>query len=81
MDHQIFDALTRRLSSAGSRRRVLTAIAVGAFGQTVDLSRADRVAASCKKGWRRCLGPGFGCQSLNTDPDHCGECDHAGERA
>src|SRR5215213_4421509 len=77
MDPQYFDALTRLLSHAGSRRRVLTALAVSALGQAVDLSRADRVAASCKKERKRCLGPGFGCQNLNTDPDHCGECDHA----
>ena len=50
MDPQYFDALTRRLSHAGSRRRVLTALAVGALGQAVDLSSADRVAASCNSG-------------------------------
>jgi hypothetical protein len=50
MDPRYFDALTRRLSHAGSRRRVLTALAVGALGQAVDLSSADRVAASCNGG-------------------------------
>ena len=50
MDPQYFDALTRRLSHAGSRRRVLTALAVSALGQAVDLSRADPVAASCNSG-------------------------------
>ncbi len=77
MDPQYFDALTRRLSHAGSRRRVLTALAGGAFGQLLILPRADEAAAKCKKGWKRCLGPGLGCQNLNTDPDHCGECNHA----
>src|SRR5918994_638862 len=77
MDPQHFDALTRRLSGGGSRRRVLTALVGGAFGQVLILPWADRVAAKCKKGWKRCLGPGLGCQNLNTDPAHCGECNHA----
>lgn len=77
MDPRQFDALTRRLCGAGSRRRVLTALVIGATGRVLGLPGADEAAAKCKKGWKRCLGPGLGCQNLNTDPDHCGECDHA----
>jgi len=77
MDPQHFDALTRRISRAGSRRRVLTALAGGAFGRVLGLPGADEAVAKCKKRWKRCLGPGLGCQNLNADPDHCGECNHA----
>ena len=48
MDPQHFDALTRRLSSAGSRRRVLTALVGGAFGRVLGLPGADEAAAKCK---------------------------------
>ncbi len=46
MDPQQFDALTRRLTSGGSRRRVLTALVGGAFGRALGLPSANRVAAS-----------------------------------
>jgi hypothetical protein len=49
MDPQQFDALTRHLisASAGSRRRVLTALVAGAFGRLLVPQRIDEVAASC----------------------------------
>ena len=102
MDPQQFDALTRRLRSAGSRRRVLTALVGGALGRVLGLPLVDQVAAGCsafnlpcetnstccqgvglrcrdgrclcRKGWKRCSSSRIGCQNLNTDPDHCGEC-------
>jgi len=105
MDPQHFDALTRRISRAGSRRRVLTALVGGAFGRVLAQPQVDQVAAGCsafnfpcnasssccpdaglrcqdghcrcKKGWKRCPDSGIGCQNLNTNPDHCGECGHA----
>jgi hypothetical protein len=46
MDPQLFDTLTRHLSRAGSRRRVLTALVASALGRVQSLPRADRVAAS-----------------------------------
>jgi hypothetical protein len=46
MDPQNFDALTRRLIRAGSRRRVLTVLVGGVFGRVLALPRANRVAAS-----------------------------------
>ena len=46
MDPQQFDALTRRLTSGGSRRRVLTALVAGAYGRELGLPRANRVAAN-----------------------------------
>ena len=48
MDSQRFDALTRRFGAAGSRRRVLSALASGALGQILSIPRAEEAAAACK---------------------------------
>jgi hypothetical protein len=54
MHTQRFDALTRRLAAAGSRRRVLSALLAATLGQIFRGSAVDEVAAKCKHGNRRC---------------------------
>ena len=73
MDPQRFDALTRRLSRAGSRRLVLTALAGGAFGQLLGLPRANRVAASGECG--NACPPAKPCCIKGKCREKCGDDD------
>ena len=64
MDMQRFDALTRRVGSAGSRRRVLSALVVGAAAHLAQ--RSDAVAckghnAKCKSNGSCCGDAGLRC--------------------
>ena len=53
MDKQRFDALTRRLGAADSRRRVLSALLAATLGQIFRGSAVDEVAANRKRGKSR----------------------------
>ncbi|HEY7034765.1 MAG TPA: hypothetical protein VH482_25725 [Thermomicrobiales bacterium] len=71
MDGSRFDALTRLLSIAGSRRRLIAGLAAGAFG-LVGAERAEAVA---------CRTPGSLCrENANCCSGVCGPKDRTGRR-
>ena len=61
MDSQRFDALSRRLGAAGSRRRALAALAAGLIGHVVRGVVTDEVAAACKGFNAKCKGNASCC--------------------
>jgi hypothetical protein len=54
MDSHRFDALTRNLIAAGSRRRMLAAVVAGALGRLAPTPLAEEAAAVCKGYNARC---------------------------
>jgi hypothetical protein len=61
MDSRGFDALTRRLGAAGSRRRVLSTLLAGAFAGVLGGATTDEAAAGCKGYKGKCKSKGSCC--------------------
>jgi hypothetical protein len=72
MDHQRFDAVTRRFAQAQSRRTLIGMLAASVVAAVLPRRNADAQEWYCPPGDVYCGDAG--CRDLSSDTDHCGAC-------